>query len=427
MARFDEADKDDQCRYLNLEYVPPRLAPHIGIKCFANAFSQKSFPPSAKFLKRAGKGLLNEIDLDTIDVILSSGEFWAALSKEQIQQMITKDANVCRFLKAAPKGKSIDLPTLVADCVKVIEPEELNNLLLSSSIKAFEVDSLKHLTSDNKDLDKVLKGVASTRPELLKHLGSDAESDNACSQFNIGTIIKDHPSAAKLLPKNCYAAMTGLDDITLEDLPKLPEAAQEAVPIKELVEKLDGEGHFDKLEDKEWNKLMATGAFCHAASSEVLHKNAKFVKSLTAPCYSALGFDLEEKEIRDIQPAVIGQASDGTVAKHITKYTVPQISALGENIKKVTSLNPLSTEQVPAIQASAMKHVAPGALADLDSAHFRVITPEVFGVMTYDQLSKVPQATILSMTPDQARNLGKHVENKAQDPHRLFTPELHAS
>ena len=74
----------------------------------------------------------------------------------------------------------------------------------------------------------------------------------------------------------------------------------------------------------------------------------------------------------------------------------------------------------------AMKHISPSALHDLDTAHLQAITPEAFGVMTFDQLAKVPRTVIVTLTPDQARNLGKSVEDKAQDPHRLFDAELHS-
>ena len=67
---------------------------------------------------------------------------WAALSKEQIQQMINRDATVCRFLKAPERGKSIDLPLLSADCVNAIPPEELIKLLLSPAVKAFPENPL---------------------------------------------------------------------------------------------------------------------------------------------------------------------------------------------------------------------------------------------------------------------------------------------
>ena len=273
---------------------------------------------------------------------------------------------------------------------------------------------------------KILEPVASSRPELLKHLGTDADSGNACSQFDIQKVVKEQPAAAKLLHKNCFVAMSGLDDITLDDLHTLPKEAQEAAPVGRIIENMEGEGHFDKLEEKEWNKLMTSAPFCRAASSEVLHKNAKLIEKLTGTCYSALSIELEDKEIQAIKPTTIGQASDDKVAKDIVKYTVPQISALGENVRKVGSLNVLSTEQVAAIQAPAMQRVTPKALGDLDVAHLKAIPPAVFGVITFDQLLSVPQASILGMTPEQAQNLGKFVTDKTQDPHRLFNAELHS-
>ena len=87
--------------------------------------------------------------------------------------------------------------------------------------------------------------------------------------------------------------MSGLEDIQLADLKNLPEAAQEAVPVKDIIERMEGNNEFDNLKESEWS-FMASPAFCKAASTETLHKNKKFVKHLSGPCYSALSFELEE-------------------------------------------------------------------------------------------------------------------------------------
>ena len=74
-----------------------------------------------------------------------------------------------------------------------------------------------------------------------------------------------------------------------------------------------------------------------------------------------------------LAPSTIAQASDDIVAKHVTKYSTAQVGALSANIKKIASLNALSTEQIAAIPVPAIKHVSPGALADLDTAHLQAI------------------------------------------------------
>ena len=116
-----------------------------------------------------------------------------------------------------------------------------------------------------------------------------------------------------------------LDDIQLADLKKLPEAAQEAIPVKEIIERMEGSNEFDNLKEGEWKDFMASTAFCRAASTETLHKNKEFVKNLSGPCYSALSFELEDKETQALLPSTIAQASEDVVAKHVTKYSPTQI------------------------------------------------------------------------------------------------------
>ena len=91
------------------------------------------------------------------------------------------------------KASPSHLPPLTHECVKLIDPEELVKLLSTTAIKAFQEDSLKTVTSDVKDVEKILKPVASARPELLKHLGADPEGDNPCSLLEIQKVVKEYP------------------------------------------------------------------------------------------------------------------------------------------------------------------------------------------------------------------------------------------
>ena len=233
----------------------------------------------------------------------------------------------------------------------MIPPEVLVDLLSSSAIKAFQDDSLKAINSDVKDVEKILKPVASSNPKLLAHLGAAPETDNPCSLLEIQKVIKEYSSAAKHLPKNCFAAMSDLGEIQLSDLKRLPEAAHEAIPLQEIIERMESNNEFDNLKDSEWREFMTSAAFCKHASSETLHKNKGFVESLSGACYSALGFDLTDSEMKVLAPSTIAKASDDIVAKHVTKYSPTQIGALSANTKKIASLNALSTEQIAALSA----------------------------------------------------------------------------
>ena len=426
MADFDSKERDDPCTILHLDVVPARLSSSMRPNCFASALRKNKNLPTDDFIRRAGKNLLDNLDPDNAKTLLGNVKIWPLLSGEQLKQMITKDVNYCTLIMAPPPGKSVSLPPLTPECVGLIVPAELVKLLSTSAVKFFQEDSLKAVTSSVTEVEKILKPVAASRPELLKHLGADPESDNPCTLLKIQDVIKDYALAAKYLPKNCYAKMSGLEDIKLADLKKLSEAAQEAIPVKEIIEGMEGNNEFDDLKDSEWKDFMASTAFCKRASKETFLKNKKFVESLSGECYSALSFELEDKETQALLPSTIAQASDDVVAKHVTKYSPTQIGALSTNTKKVASLNALSTEQTAALPVPAIKNVSPGALADLDTAHLQAIPAEVFGALTFDQLAKVPQTVIVTLTPDQARNLGKLVEDKVQDPHRLFNAELHS-
>ena len=426
MAEFDSKEREDPCTIIKLDVVPARLSSSMRPNCFASALRKNKSLPTDDFIRRAGKNLLDNLDPDDAKTLLGNVKIWPLLSGEQLKQMITKDVNYCTLIMAPPPGKSVSLPPLTPECVGLIVPAELVKLLSTSAVKFFQEDSLKAVTSSVTEVEKILKPVAASRPELLKHLGADPESDNPCTLLKIQDVIKDYALAAKYLPKNCYAKMSGLEDIKLADLKKLSEAAQEAIPVKEIIEGMEGNNEFDDLKDSEWKDFMASTAFCKRASKETFLKNKKFVESLSGECYSALSFELEDKETQALLPSTIAQASDDVVAKHVTKYSPTQIGALNTNTKKVASLNALSTEQTAALPVPAIKNVSPGALADLDTAHLQAIPAEVFGALTFDQLAKVPQTVIVTLTPDQARNLGKLVEDKVQDPHRLFNAELHS-
>lgn len=360
------------------------------------------------------------------------------LPKPALQDIVDSYPELCGNLPDNSQKLFINININKPRCFQNMS--SLNQALALATANSLHDDCLCHVTFEqleawyfkkSGDKGEEMRGAAvlgakshKNAERLVAGLGADPNGKNPCFHFTPLSMFIENKVLANNISAKCFQALPrNFDDLDEETRKKLPAHLKLlAMSWNHLKKQTDN--FYTEMKPETLRTLVRGGAFCHAVDTATLGKLPIGIMSeITSRCYmqfasatrdaltgaqvAALSSDLfATVPATQVPTALIKHMTKAQIASACSKSTDTANNNLGVNFTADT-VGAFSAEQISGVTLDQWSKTPAEAFAGVGTQEkLKAVSPEAMAYWTVSQTKNVPEAVIVNISVDQAKEIG---------------------